>query len=266
MQLKDATVLIVDDEPVLCEIKSAWLIRLVGQVLVAGNGAEALEVLAANHVDLVITDIRMPVMDGVTLLKKITDSAKPRPSVIFITGFSDFEPRDAYDLGADAILEKPMERNDLLQAVKRSLASRLELWRTPVDVMPASVLHSSFASLATALHERKIAFGRGGFCIATSQDLQEGPIGILLDFHEDRSTLQGQGIVRWVAATEGLVGIELLYVAPISCEWVAELAEHSEIATFIPRSPFTNSRCITMSTTTRKTPQFFRNPLERQTG
>lgn len=237
MQLKEATVLIVDDEPVLCEIKSAWLTRLVGGVLVAGNGAEALEVLAANHVDLVITDIRMPVMDGVTLLKKITDSGMPRPGVIFVTGFSDFEPRDAYDLGADAILEKPMERNDLFQAVKRTLTSRHELWRTPVDVMPASVLHSSFASLATALRERKIAFGRGGFCIATSQDLQEGPIGILLEFHEDQSVLQGQGIVRWVSAAEGLAGIELLYVAPVSCESVAELAKHNEIATFIPRSP-----------------------------
>lgn len=237
MQLKDATVLIVDDEPVLCEIKSAWLGRLVGRVLVASNGAEALEALAANPVDLVITDIRMPVMDGVTLLRKIMDSGKPRPSVIFITGFSDFESRDAYDLGADAILEKPMERNDLLQAVKRSLTSRHELWRTPMDVTPASVLHSSFTSVATALREQKIAFGRGGFCIATSQDLQEGPIGILLEFYEDRSVLQGQGIVRWVSAAEGLAGIELLYVAPVSCKWVAELAEHADIATFIPRSP-----------------------------
>ena len=237
MQLKNATVLVVDDEPVLCEIKSTWLIRLVGRVLVAGNGAEAMEVLAANHVDLVITDIRMPVMDGVTLLKKITDSGKPRPSVIFITGFSDFDPRDAYDLGVDAILEKPMERNDLLQTVGRSLTSRHELWRTPVDVIPASVLHSSFASLATALHEQKIAFGRGGFCIATSHDLQEGPIGILLEFRQDRRTLQGQGIVRWVSAAEGLAGIELLYVAPASCEWVAELAQHNKIAAFIPRSP-----------------------------
>jgi CheY-like chemotaxis protein len=237
MQLKDATVLIVDDEPVLCEIKSAWLTRLVGRVLVASNGAEALEALAANHVDLVITDIRMPVMDGLTLLKKITDSAKPRPSVIFITGFSDFDLRDAYDLGADAILEKPMERDDLLQAVKRSLTPRPELWQTALDVTPAAVLHSSFRSLATALQDQEIAFGRGGFCIATSQDFQEGPIGILLEFQENRSVLQGQGIVRWVSAAEGLAGIELLYVAPVSCEWVAKLAKHNEIATFIPRSP-----------------------------
>jgi CheY-like chemotaxis protein len=237
MQLKDATVLIVDDEPVLCEIKSAWLTRLVGRVLVANNGAEALEVLVANHVDLVITDIRMPMMDGVTLLKKITASGKPQPRVIFITGFSDFDPRDAYDLGVDAILEKPMDRDDLLQVVKRSLTTRPELWRTAVDAMPAAVLHSSFPSLATALQEQKIAFGRGGFCIAVSQGLQEGPIGILLEFQENRSVLQGQGIVRWVSAAEGLAGIELLYVAPVSCEWVAELAKHNEIATFIPRSP-----------------------------
>jgi CheY-like chemotaxis protein len=237
MQLKDATVLIVDDEPILCEIKSAWLTRLVGRVLVANNGAEALEVLAANHVDLVITDIRMPGIDGVTLLKRITASGKPQPRVIFVTGFTDFEPRDAYHLGADAILEKPMDRVDLLQVVKRSLTTRHELWRTPVDVMPAAVLHSSFASLATALHEQKIAFGHGGFCIKVSQDLQEGPIGILLEFREDRSVLQGQGIVRWVSAAEGLAGIELLYVAPVSSGWVAELAENSGLAAYIPRSP-----------------------------
>ncbi|MGZ4899296.1 MAG: response regulator [Candidatus Angelobacter sp.] len=237
MQLKDATVLIVDDEPVLCEIKSAWLTRLVGRVLVANNGAEALEVLAANPVDLVITDIRMPVMDGVTLLKKITASGKPQPRVIFITGFSDFDPRDAYDLGADAILEKPMERDGLLQVVKRSLMTRHELWRTPVDVMPAAVLHSSFPSLAIALQEQKIAFGRGGFCIAVSQDLHEGPIGILLEFHEDRSVLQGQGMVRWISPAEGLAGVELLYVAPASYEWMAELAEHNETTAYIPRSP-----------------------------
>lgn len=237
MQLKEATVLIVDDEPVLCEIKSTWLIRLVGRVLVASNGAEAIEVLAANNVDLVITDIRMPVMDGLTLLKKITDSSKPRPRVIFITGFSDFEPRDAYDLGVDAILEKPMDRDHLLQAVKRSLTPRTELWRIALDGTPAAVLHSSFSSLPTALQEQEIAFGRGGFCIAVPPGLQEGPIGILLEFQEDRSVLQGQGIVRWISAAEGLAGIELLYVAPVSCKWVAKLAERDEIATFIPRSP-----------------------------
>lgn len=237
MQLKDATVLIVDDEPVLCEIKSTWLTRLVGRVLVAGNGVEAMEVMAANNVDLVITDIRMPVMDGLTLLKKITDSSKPRPNVIFITGFSDFEPREAYDLGVDAILEKPMDRDDLLQAVKRSLTPRPELWRTALDLPPAAVLDSSFRSLATALHEQEIAFGRGGFCIAVPQGLQEGPIGILLEFQEDRSVLQGQGIVRWISVAEGLAGIELRYVAPVSCEWMAKLAQQNEVATFIPRSP-----------------------------
>lgn len=237
MQLKEATVLIVDDEPVLCEIKSAWLSRVAGRVVVASNGAEALDVLGPNPVDLVITDIRMPVMDGVTLLKKITASGSHGPKVIFITGFSEFDQRDAYDLGADAILEKPMDRDDLLHAVKRSLTPRHELWRTPVDLMPAAVLHASFASLATAPREQKIAFGRGGFCIAVSQNLQEGPIEILLEFSEEGNMLQGQGIVRWVSAAEGLAGIELLYVAPVSCEWVAELAEHTTTAAYIPRLP-----------------------------
>lgn len=233
MQLKDATVLIVDDELVLLEILGAWFARVAGRVLVAANGAEALEILKANHVDVVITDLRMPVMDGATLLRRIKTLGKPWPSVIFVTGFSDFTPREAYDLGAEALLEKPMDRDELLRIVSRSLMPRDELWRTP-DLAPSAVLRSSFSSLAAALREKKISFGRGGLCIASSQNLQEGPIEMTLEFLEDNKSLQGQGIVRWTA--EGQAGIELLYVAPASRKWVVKLAEQDETASFIPGS------------------------------
>ncbi|MBZ5533160.1 MAG: response regulator [Acidobacteriia bacterium] len=235
MQLKEATVLVVEDEPVLCEIMGAWFERVAGRVLVAGNGAQALEVLAANRVDAVVSDLRMPVMDGITLLKRIKASVQPQPSVTFITGFSDIEPRDAYNMGAVAVLEKPMDRDELLQIVRRSLMSRAELWRTPMDVEPPVVLRLSFPSLATALQEQKITFGRGGLCIAT-QGVQEGPIGIQIEFKDDKQQLEGNGAVRWTAPAEGQAGIELLYVAPASREWLAKLVEQEEIAAFIPGS------------------------------
>lgn len=233
---KDVTVLVVEDEPVLCEIMGAWLERLVGRVLLANNGAEALEVLAANHVDLVVTDIRMPVMDGVTLLKNIKASQKPHTHVILTTGFSDLEVRDAYDLGAEAILEKPMDRDEFLDIVKRCLMPRDELWRIPLDIVPVAVLRSSFASLDAAFKEQKIAFGRGGFCIASSQELQEGPITIHLEFQKEKCVLRGQGSVRWVRAADGLAGIELHYVSPDSRELLAKLTEGNEASAFIPAS------------------------------
>ncbi len=93
MQLKNATILLVDDEPDLLEIQAAWFRREGSRVFVAGNGAEALEILLANHVDVVVSDVRMPVMDGITLLKNVKASQSYKSSAMFISGFTDIQPR-----------------------------------------------------------------------------------------------------------------------------------------------------------------------------
>lgn len=227
--------MIVEDEPVLREIVGAWFSRIAGNVLTAGNGAEALKVLAANHVDLVISDLRMPVMDGVTLLKNIM-AVERSPGVIFVSGFSDIDAREAYDLGAEAFLQKPMERQELLEAVKRSLLARGELWSNPVSDTPSTVLELSYPSLATALQQHKIAFGRGGFCIASSQQLPEGPLSMRLEFQEEKQILEGSGMVRWTSPAEQQIGIELLYLAPASRPWLASLIAQLKTPAFIPAS------------------------------
>jgi len=236
MQTKDATILIVEDEPALREIMSAWVKRGASKVLMASNGVEALEVLAANRADVVISDIRMPMMDGITLLKKIRAAGLDSPSFILISGFSDLEPRDAYDLGADAILQKPMERQDVFDAVQRSLMTRDQLWQTPADDMPTAALEVSYPSLAAALQEQKLAFGRGGFCIVTAQKLHEGPVTVRLEFKGDRQQLEGSGMVRWNALAERLAGIELLHLSPEGRTWLVKLIEQIDVPSFIPAS------------------------------
>jgi len=139
MQPKDATILLVEDEPVLREIIAAWFERFAGRVLTAANGPEALDILAANSPDLVVSDVRMPVMDGVTLLKKLR-ARGDQPPVILISGFSDTDAREAYDMGAEAFLQKPMERHDVVETVGRNLIPREELWRTPLNNPPREVL------------------------------------------------------------------------------------------------------------------------------
>src|SRR5512146_3443922 len=121
MELNRASVLLVEDEPILREIMSEWLGRIVGQVFCAEDGVEALKIVSGKKVDLLISDVRMPGMDGIALLKKINQSAGHRPPMIFITGFSDLPLREAHDIGADAILEKPIRREELLSIVKHSL-------------------------------------------------------------------------------------------------------------------------------------------------
>lgn len=133
MQLKAASILLVDDEPVLLEVMRELFGDFVDQVFCAGNGVEALQVLAAHRIDLIVSDVRMPVMDGVALIKKINEAHEQRPPVIFITGFSDLTLREAQDLGAKAILEKPIAQQDLLYEMRRSLTDPDELWQEPVE-------------------------------------------------------------------------------------------------------------------------------------
>lgn len=230
MRLKEASILVVDDEPMLCELFADWFAGVAGAVFTAENGARALEMLDTNKIDLIITDIRMPVLDGIGLLRKVKARGLHTPSVIFISGFTDIDPREAYELGAEALLGKPVEYHDLINAAKRTLAERNELWQTPQDLTAFPTLTGSFSSLAAALQQHRIAFGCGGFCIQTKQRLVEGPVNIRLDFQADEFVLSGQGIVRWLSIDQA--GIELTYVADEARARVVRLAAHA--VPFIP--------------------------------
>lgn len=243
MQLSDATVLIVDDEEVICEIMAAWFARHARRVLSACNGQEALKLLAENRVDVIVSDVRMPVMDGVALVRAIAATGAPRPRVILVTGFSDLQPRDAYALGVEAIIEKPLERDHLLDAVRKGLTDRNELWSKPPEFSSEDVLAASpvclakFTSLADALHDGQIAFGRGGFCLQTSHKFRQGPVQFKLDFHADNKSISGVGVVRWSSQPENLLGIEILYVEDQGRAWVAGLAEQKKLEGYIPGAP-----------------------------
>src|ERR1700737_3804521 len=75
-------VLIVDDEPNLRRILSAQLTRGGYDVLAAEDGEQGMHLLREHHIDLVITDLKMPKVDGMTLLKKALEEDPELPVVI----------------------------------------------------------------------------------------------------------------------------------------------------------------------------------------
>jgi CheY-like chemotaxis protein len=239
MLLKDASILVVDDEPELLDIMADWFRREGATVFVAENGAEALSLVHDNHLDVVVSDIHMPVMDGVTMLQKIKSTSTYLPSVMFITGFYDIAPREAYELGAEAMISKPVERKQLISIVSRILTTREDLWRLlPADKAHA-VLLANFESLATALTRGLIAFGRGGFCIYSTLQLAEGPVDLLLDFGADQCVVTGQGIVRWNDLAEAQIGVEITHIDDANRPWMLSLTEPNKSVSFIPRTSFT---------------------------
>jgi DNA-binding NtrC family response regulator len=118
-----ATVLIVDDERNIQLTLSRALSMEGYTVEVAGGGREALEKIAALPVDVVVMDVRMPDLDGLSVLEKARET-RPELPVVVMSGHGSIETvRQAFRLGAFDYLEKPItEKEKLLVAVKNALA------------------------------------------------------------------------------------------------------------------------------------------------
>jgi CheY-like chemotaxis protein len=183
----------------------------------------------------------MPVMDGVAMFRKIQEPEGRRPAIILVTGFSDLSLREAYEMGVDAIVEKPIDREELFSTMQHTLVGPEELWQRESAADTRMQLNLSFSSLSAALKEKKIAFGRRGFCVKPLGALQEGPVNFAVEFKADQRILSGQGVVRWTAAREGQAGIEITRVDDASRLWILDLVKHRGTIAHIPGSTATRN-------------------------
>jgi two-component system response regulator PilR (NtrC family) len=119
----NASILVVDDEPVVQDAVR-WLLRSQGyDVDIARNGEEALSRIAQQEFDVVVSDIKMPGLNGLAVLER-SRALKPNLSVILMTGYASVETAiEALRLGAIDYLRKPFELDDLTLSVERALRS-----------------------------------------------------------------------------------------------------------------------------------------------
>jgi len=120
-----ATVLLVDDEKNILVTLSRALSMEGHVVETASGGREALDKIAALPVDVVVMDVRMPDLDGLSVLEKARET-RPGLPVVIMSGHGSLETvRSAFKLGAFDYLEKPItEKDKLLVAVRNALALR----------------------------------------------------------------------------------------------------------------------------------------------
>ena len=109
--LKELTVLYVEDEDMMRESVVMLLKRRFKDVLVACNGAEALDIFKNNKVDVII-DLQMPVMDGMELAKHIREI--DNTPIVVVSAFND-ESHQVSE--ANGRLTKPIKKNDLFDIV-----------------------------------------------------------------------------------------------------------------------------------------------------
>ncbi len=114
------TVLAVDDEPMMRSLLEKILTRDGYKIVTAEDGEEALKVLEAQPVSIVISDIKMPKLNGFDLLKVIK-SKYPEIGVIMMTAYGDtFTVKDALLLGADEYITKPFKSFEISLVVERA--------------------------------------------------------------------------------------------------------------------------------------------------
>lgn len=152
-----ARILVVDDEPEIRRVLQEILEDENYRVITAENAAAARAAYTEHHPDLVLLDIWMPDLDGISLLKEWMQADGPGPPVIMMSGHGNVETAvEAVRLGAQDFIEKPLSTGKLLVTIARVLQSeklRQENRRLRNRIEPASIVVGKSASMQ-ALRER----------------------------------------------------------------------------------------------------------------
>lgn len=162
---KMGTVLLVDDEPDVREIIAMGISARGIDVLEAGNGQEALEVLREHRVDAIVSDLMMPRVSGLTLLNQLRESGATQPFIV-VTGYSSQESTlQALRLGAFDYIEKPFETADLVAilteavrvgaALNKAMDSRRSKMDPTAEIQRLKALRFTEAQPAIDLTSRK---------------------------------------------------------------------------------------------------------------
>lgn len=125
--LKKIRLLFAEDDAIQRDELSTYLQRRVEKIYVASNGEEALEKYKSLKPDIILTDLRMPKLDGLQLVKKIRETDRITP-IIIITAMNDKETiLESVDLGITNYLVKPVDVKELVEVLENTVLTLLEI-------------------------------------------------------------------------------------------------------------------------------------------
>lgn len=112
-------ILVVDDDPTLCRLYEQFLKEEGYETITAANGADALSVLVEKQPDLVVLDVMMPVLDGVSVAKLMRENPATEGIPILLVSASPFLPQWAKKANVQSQLSKPFDLDRFLLEVRR---------------------------------------------------------------------------------------------------------------------------------------------------
>ena len=114
---KNLMVLIVDDEPDILELMEEEFRYCGYQTITAVCGNDAIKLLDSQHIDIVVSDYKMPNGNGMAVLSHVSQM-QPRPVFFFVSGQADVSTEDAVRAGAKKFFSKPFDLDELIKEIE----------------------------------------------------------------------------------------------------------------------------------------------------
>jgi CheY-like chemotaxis protein len=245
MNMNGKYILVVDDELDLREIIASEFEFQEASVFQAENVAAAIKILETNKIDLVISDIRMPGATGIDLLDMMKAKNIAIPPIVLITGFADITLEDAFDRGAEALINKPFKLDDLVETSFRLLLSPEERWGTEINESEEKLTLQFNEKFNDVIVKGDLLVGRGGLSVHFDgiRDRIDINDRIQFDFKFTDVVVSGVGVCRWVRGHESVghsstyLGLEFFYLQKTSLDIVSGHIEQDKKLPFIPALP-----------------------------
>jgi CheY-like chemotaxis protein len=238
--LLNKTILVVDDENDLRDIVASEFDFMGAKVFQAENITVAQKLFQENKIDLIVSDIRMPGGTGIDLLDNLKRKDFENPPVILITGFADITVEDAFDKGAEALMNKPFKLDDLIQQAVRFTSPKenrfLEKQESVGDIQFETV-----DSISEAMKKHKFLLGRGGVSALFDLKGKRVDVGLSYSFTFKFSDvkLEGTVVCRWNKYLDQQVnhtalGLEFQSLSSESLKSLGALWQGEIVRPFIP--------------------------------
>ena len=145
-------ILIVDDEKLIRDVIKTYTEEENFECLEAENGLEALDIINKQNIDLIVLDIMMPKMDGMSFLETLKKE-KNIPVIILSARTEEYDKLRGFDLGTDDYLTKPFSPKELIARIKAILKRTKN---TPEDIYQYHDLNVDFKAHAVTIDDEEI--------------------------------------------------------------------------------------------------------------